>query len=212
MKPLSVIGAMRAELEFLINEKEDLRLGGTDVITCGVGKVNAASVMTEICGEEDGEFSVIVVGTAGGIDPKLKIGDIVISDSAQQHDVDASPLGFKRGDIPFESTSTWKANRDLVTAAQKAAKELSLRHTVGRVLSGDRFITDPKEARWLQRNLHGVCVDMETAAIAQVCHRRNIPWVSIRMISDATNKKSPKDFLRTIALASERCGSIVAAL
>ena len=207
MKNIHVIGAMREELSQLIGRK---KITGTTVHQSGVGKVNAT--MTTMLALEYNPRAVVVIGTAGALDPSLDIGDIVIGHEAQQHDVDVTPLGFARGNIPFERVSCWQADARLVRAAEAACASLSLRTVKGKVLSGDRFVADREEARWLHNELGGSCIEMEGAAVAQVCGKFNMPWLIIRMISDTADTQADSDFPKALELAATRCAQIMGLL
>lgn len=205
---VTVIGAMEAELEGL----RDLPVGdpardGCVVYHAGVGKVNAALAVAGAA--QRGTRCVIVVGTAGALVPALRIGDVVVIDHAVQHDVDASPVGFPRGTIPFEQESAWDADEPLVRIAKRAADDLGFPAVVGSICSGERFIADDAERAWLRDHFHGACIDMETGAIAQACAKLSIPWVGIRIISDGANREAAADFAASLALASDHIACII---
>lgn len=222
---IGIIGAMDEEIKLLrqnIELKEEVvkatitfYLGmfqGKEVVVCksGVGKVNAA-VTTQLLVDIFAVDKIIFTGVAGAIDPELNIGDIVISTSAIQHDIDASALGFKRGEVPmFEYASDFPANSELIAIAEQAAEELKDVKTVkGRILSGDQFIADHKVVEELGKLFEGKCVEMEGAAVAQVAMLNNVPFVIIRSMSDKANGEANVNFTEFTKLASERSFSIV---
>jgi len=130
------------------------------VVLCksGVGKVNAA-VSTQVLIDQYQVDAVIFTGVAGALHPDLDIGDIVISTECQQHDVDASPLGFAPGEIPFQETSVFQADPHLVALAEEASEKASGGKTMkGKILSGDQFISDTERVRKLHERFGGnVC-------------------------------------------------------
>jgi adenosylhomocysteine nucleosidase len=223
-KSIGIIGAMDEEIELCRKNMSDVkefaqagityfqgRLHGKTVILCksGVGKVNA-SICTQILVDHFSVDHVIFTGVAGGVDPDLNIGDIVISEDCRQHDIDASPLGFKRGEIPFATTSVFPAHSDLIQLAYKSGAKLKdVKTVIGRILSGDQFVADKEQVQDLFDEFKGSCVEMEGAAVAQVCHLNQIPFVIIRSLSDKADGSAHVNFLEFTKLAAERSYFIV---
>jgi len=217
MERIDVLGAMDEELAGLrLSALRATALAAqswSDMIAVertGVGKVNATLAVARVHGR--GTRGIISVGTAGALTPGLTIGDVVIVDRAVQHDVDASPVGFPRGTIPFEPTSEWRADTELVRLAAHAAHACGYPTAVGSICSGERFIADDAEKLWLRKHFGGACTDMETGAIAQACAKLDIPWVGIRVISDGADHEAAVDFAASLALASDRIAHIVSGL
>ncbi|MBW7456674.1 5'-methylthioadenosine/adenosylhomocysteine nucleosidase, partial [Paenibacillus sepulcri] len=170
---IGIIGAMVEEIELLHKHVErtgsfdkagityvEGKLHGHDVVFCksGVGKVNAA-VCTQLL-IDAGVDCVLFTGVAGALDPGLNIGDIVVSTSCVQHDMDCRPLGFARGQIPFQETSEWVADDSLVELAASACESLFPgRSMKGKVLSGDQFIASREAVRELHEELGGACTE-----------------------------------------------------
>lgn len=184
---------------------------GRPVVLCksGVGKVNAA-IAAQTLISEFGVGEIIFTGVAGALDPGLDIGDIVVSTDCRYHDMDATPLGFPRGDIPFSPESVFPAEPGLVARALEAARAAHGGKVVaGRILSGDQFIGDPEAARRLREQFGGACVEMEGAAVAHVCRRNGVPFVVIRAMSDRADGSAPDDFAAFIRDASRKTFGIV---
>ncbi|MFS0727730.1 5'-methylthioadenosine/adenosylhomocysteine nucleosidase [Paenibacillus sp. 1P07SE] len=214
---IGIIGAMNEEIELLhkqaVNERVIEKAGivlhegllrGKPVVygKSGVGKVNAA-VCTQVLIDQ-GVDCIWFTGVAGALDPQLEIGDIVISTSSAQHDMDVSPLGFERGVIPFQQLSDFPADARLVEIAVQAAEQLFPgRYRKGRVLSGDQFIASRETVRQLHEEMHGVCTEMEGAALAQVCAMNGIPYVVIRSISDKADGSAHVNFPEFTVKAAE---------
>lgn len=221
---VGIIGAMDEEIELYQKEMTEVdelekaglmyyrgKWMGKDIVLCksGVGKVNAA-ICTQILIDHFKVQSVIFTGVAGGVDPILNIGDIIISTDCLQHDIDASPLGFKRGDIPFAATSVFKANETLIQLAERSAQSVEGVHAVtGRVVSGDQFIADRERVKSLYEQFEAACVEMEGSAVGQVCYLNHVPFVIIRSLSDKADGTAHTNFLEFTALASERSFQIV---
>lgn len=205
---IGVIGAMVEEIELLNKHVEvsDSRvkagityhegtLHGMQIVFCksGVGKVNAAVCTQGLI--DQGVDCVLFTGVAGALDPELEVGDIVISSSSLQHDMDVTPLGFPRGIIPFQEISEFAADERLVQLASEAAElHFSGRYRTGKVLSGDQFIASRETVRVLRDDLGGTCAEMEGAALAQVCVMNGIPYVVIRSMSDKADGGAPDSF------------------
>lgn len=180
-----------------------------------IGKVAAAATVTQLLAAYP-VTRLIFSGVAGGVQHGLSIGDIVIATQLIQHDMDASPI-FPRYEIPLLGKSLFPADpeisKQLTSAASTflhedlgslvAAGELSFfRITAPKVLegviaSGDKFFANAEEVRDLHHRLPNVaCVEMEGAAVAQVCDEYAIPFGVLRTISDSADENSPHDFPR----------------
>lgn len=148
---------------------------------------------------------------AGGIGPGVAVGDVVVADTLLQHDMDASPL-FPRWEVPLTGRSRFPADdalsARLATATARVLREASpaaLRefgvqtprvHT-GLVISGDRFVSSRAEVDTLQAELpDALAVEMEGAAVAQVCHDFGRPFAVLRSISDRADDDAHVDFPR----------------
>lgn len=177
---------------------------------CGVGKVNAA-LTTQILIDRFEVTHIIFTGVAGAVEEQLDVGDIVISTSAMQHDIDASPLGFKKGQIPmYDGSSDFQSDNSLIALAEESSTVCGDRNIVkGRIVSGDQFIADANVVRDLRDTFSAVCVEMEGAAVAQVATLNAIPFVIIRSISDKANGEASMSFSEFTELASEQSRLIV---
>ncbi|OJF17243.1 MAG: 5'-methylthioadenosine/S-adenosylhomocysteine nucleosidase [Bacillaceae bacterium G1] len=182
----------------------------TVVCQCGVGKVNAA-MCTQILIDRFDVEKIVFTGVAGALEPTLDIGDIVISTDCIQHDMDVRPLGFARGMIPFMDQSIFVADPELVALATRAAQEVLAGKQVvqGRILSGDQFVADLDTVGNLYLEFGGACVEMEGAAVAQVCSLNAVPFVIIRSMSDRADKSANVNFLEFVGLAAESSYRIV---
>lgn len=204
-----VFGAMKEELAVL-RERADPRFR-TQIFQTGVGKVNTAIRTARTLSGWPGHRAIFV-GTAGAINPKLRVGDLVISDHTLQHDVDATPLGFAHGEVPFAERSQWSANRRLLEISVHAGNALNIPVNVGPILTGDQFIADPNHAAVLYERFGGFCADWESAAFAQACDDFNVPWVVLRIISDTSDHNSPISFQEFLPIAAQRIADLVLAI
>ncbi|WP_416151515.1 5'-methylthioadenosine/adenosylhomocysteine nucleosidase [Salipaludibacillus sp. HK11] len=224
---LGIIGAMEEEISYFklamtdfIEEKKGYHIFyiGTwhnqkvVMVKSGIGKVNAAMTTQKLI-DYYHITKIIFTGVAGATNPLLDIGDVVISTSCQQHDLDASALGFEKGTIPmYEGTSDFPADSKLIEKAKKSARSIvsqSGKVFEGKVVSGDQFIADREQVKLLHETFDADCVEMEGAAVAQVAHFNEIPYVVIRSISDKADGKASQSFNLTMDEVAKKSSRIV---
>lgn len=186
------------------------RFGKTPVVgvQAGVGKVNAA-----LCAQKMIDYfhpeAIINVGVAGSLSSSLKIGDIVISEDAVQHDFDTTFFYSNRGlDFGFDSLE-FKADPRLVKAAKAAAEAVGIRHQVGRIVSGDLFVSEKEKKEELAERFQGLCCEMEGGSIAQVCVVNKTPFVILRAISDGADEEAEGTYLDFAAFAAEEAFKLI---
>ena len=157
--------------------------GNTLILTqCGIGKVNAAAGAVELIRTYQPDC-IISTGVAGGIDPCLKVMDVVASRQIVYHDVwcgEGNDYGQIQGLPTF-----FQAAPQLVEAALSLNNSQNTKIHAGLICTGDQFITSRTELDIIKGNFpQGLAVDMESCAIAHTCHVYGIPFVSFRIISD----------------------------
>jgi len=181
----SIIVAMESELA-------SLHAVGIDAVCSGIGKVNAAVSATKLILESKPDC-IISTGVAGGMHPSLRVGDIVIGEQVAYHDVWCG-----EGNLPGQVQGCprfFDADPHLLSAAREAAKGAGKgsigERKFGLIASGDQFyLGESEDARILSILPDVLAADMESAAIAQVCHRFGVPFLSIRVISDVHTSAS----------------------
>jgi len=178
------------------------------LVKSGVGKVNAA-MMTQNLINQFSLKGVIVQGVAGAVHPALNVGDLVLGDSHMHHDMDVTALGFHKGEIPFSESHDFPGDAVLLERAKKACEKLGFSYATGRFISGDQFIADPTLIEKLYREFAALAVDMEIAAIAQVCHINQIPFLSAKAISDRADRKANTDFAKFLKSSARRSYQLV---
>jgi adenosylhomocysteine nucleosidase len=225
MKLFGIIGAMEPEVALLKQQLSATRtehignyqfirgqLAGNDVVIVqsGIGKV-AAAVATTLLIDHFKPDCIINTGSAGGFDPELNVGDIAIGTEVRHHDVDA--FGEEYGQVP-QMPAAYSAHPVLVSAAEKTIASLGFCKTKsGLITTGDSFMCDPERiAQTRARFPTMLAVEMEGAAIAQVCHMLNTPFVVIRSLSDIAGKESPVSFDAYLEVASKNSSAMVVAL
>jgi adenosylhomocysteine nucleosidase len=179
-----------------------------------IGKVAAATTAALLV-ERFKVDRIVFTGVAGGIAPGVKRGDVVIADAFLQHDMDASPI-FPRYEVPLYGIDRFVADarltRELEAAVHRALPGTRVHR--GLVVSGDRFVSTTAESLTLQAALpEALAVEMEGAAIAQVCHDCGVPFAAVRTISDRADDEAHGDFVSFIReVASRHSAAIVQAL
>lgn len=220
---IGIIGAIKSEVDTLkeamtIFRKKtkasmefcEGRLGKTDVVIVqsGMGKVNAG-ICAQILVDDFEVTHIINTGVAGSLSNRLDIGDIVISKDAVQHDFTVEAIGFKKGEIPYTGLVSFKADDTLRQKALEAVKTAlpNIRGIEGRICTGDQFISSKEAKDRIIKDFGGICVEMEGAAVAQVCYENHIPYVVLRAISDKADGGAPMsydEFEQTAAMNSSR--------
>lgn len=220
MKPMGIIGAMGLEVELLRDRMEDRKetviaerhfysgkLGGKDVVlVCsGIGKVNAA-LTAQILIDRFDIGAVINTGIAGGTHPGLKVRDVVISDSVAYHDMDPRILALSPPHL-----EEFRADPELAQRAADACKG-RVNCRVGRIATGDQFISDSKVKADIVSRLDPSCVEMEGGAVAHACATNGIPFVIIRCISDNADDEAEMTYDVFEKLAADDAAEIVLAM
>lgn len=228
---IGIIGAMEEEVRLLrasLSGAATTRAGGLEfhrgtlsgkevvLLRCGIGKVNAAVGCALLVDRFAPEF-VVNTGSAGGLGSGLTFGDVVVSDALAQHDVDVTAFGYAPGQVPG-LPAAFPAAAALVERAERAVDELKARGALsgtlsrarGMIASGDLFVHEPAAIASIRARFPAVlAVEMEGAAIAQVCALFAVPFVAIRALSDVAGKESPLKFDEFLPLAARNSSEIV---
>lgn len=221
---IGIIGAMSEEVEMLKNEmyvEEKIDKANmifyhgvllekeVVVVTCGIGKVNAA-VCTQILIDRFRVDKIINVGIAGGLNKDIFPGDIVVADNLVQHDMDVRFFGDPLGQIPRMDTFDFKCDSDLVEKAKQAIEKIrDAKAYTGRILSGDQFISEAEQQKFLGEHFEAYACEMEGASIGQVCYLNSMPFVVIRSISDNAINGTHMDYETFAPLAIRNSVAIV---
>ena len=224
MQLIGIIGAMEPEVALLrqqINDVSSTELGGYTfysgklanmqvvLVQSGIGKV-ASALATALLIQQFKPDAIINTGSAGGFDPELEVGDVVISTEVRHHDVDVTAFGYEIGQVP-QMPAAFSAHPALVQAAEQSIQALGYCKTKkGLIATGDSFICDPARIAVIRQQFPTMlAVEMEGAAIAQVCHMLNTPFVVIRSLSDIAGKESPQSFEAYLDVASKHSSAMV---
>lgn len=188
----------------LINNKEVV------LVECGVGKVNSARTTQILIDTFEIDY-IINVGVAGSLNEKLEIGDILIGKTLVQHDFDITAGGHPKGYISKELGREFFSDDNLINKCEEIIKnELKdINVQMGIIATGDVFCQEIKLKNEIINEFHADCVEMEGAAIAQVCKLCNIPFIAIRSISDKPNGNNSVDFEKYVVSSSKKFSKII---
>ncbi len=223
MKTIGIIGAMPSELkdlrealpkaethtaaqyEFYINSfpQADKRIVS---VCCGIGKVNAAVCTQLLIDLFDADY-VINTGVAGGIAEETKVCDIVVSSDVMHHDLKPPFL-----DNYPPHHSCFEADPLLVSAAVKVCQEKRETYYVGRVVSGEMFVSSSQLKDEIVSEFHPYAVDMESAAIGHCCYRNGVPFLVVRCLSDKADEEGEMSFETFEKIAAAKVAAIVLAV
>jgi adenosylhomocysteine nucleosidase len=218
----------QAALREQLTHSHSLRVAGRDflhghlhgqevVLTlCGIGKVAAAITACALI-ERMKATRILFTGVAGGLGEGVQVGDVVVASELLQHDMDASPI-FPRYEVPLSGRCRFAATPELQAPLVHAASQCLQEEAVllehlrsytgdartprihqGLIVSGDRFVCTEAESVDLRARLpDALAVEMEGAAVAQVCHDHGLPFAVVRTISDRADAKAHGDFARFV--------------
>ena len=223
---IAVVSAMREELHALhadLDEPRIERVAGREfhlgtlhghaalLVLSGIGKVAAATTTALLLDRFEVE-AILFTGVAGGLATGVAVGDVVVADRLLQHDMDASPI-FPRWQVPLTGISHFATDAAWSERLARAASACGHAVHRGLVVSGDRFVCTDAESAALRRALPAaLAVEMEGAAVAQVCANFERPFGVVRTVSDSADDAARVDFPRFIAeVAAEFSRDIVRA-
>ncbi len=219
MKKIGIIGAMPSELVDIraaLPGSEIVKKAGfeyyvnrisadTEVIhVCsGIAKVNAA-VCAQALIDTFSPDAIINAGIAGGMNREIKVCDIVISNEVCPHDLD---LHFLNDYPPY--CGIYAADKKLMELAAKVCDEFGVNHFYGRIVSGEAFISDNTVKQSIQKRLSPYAVDMESAAVGHCAYLNEVPYVSVRCISDNADDEGAMSFDQFEKIAAKRVADVV---
>src|SRR2546425_4640587 len=193
-RPVAVIAALEEEAHALVRRMPrsesvgpHLQIwegDGLVVTVAGVGKVAASMAAQYVC-DVFKPRCMISIGLAGPPDAGARRGRVVVASGAIQHDIDARPLTDTRGMIPGLGIRLLEADSAVTEMLLRAARYKAEDAEAGLVLTGDQIVTSRSVRDGLAREFpEAACIDMETAAVAQVAHQNRVPWSALRVTSD----------------------------
>ena len=207
MNKLAIMGAMKEEIqpllahfsdikvtEFANNKYYEVKYNGLDVVVAysKIGKVFSTLTATTMI-EKFGCDTLLFSGVAGGINPTLKIGDLIVANKLCQHDLDITAFGHPCGFVPgggvFVETST-----KLKDIALEVAKENDIKIIEGVIATGDQFVANEERKNFIQSTFDADALEMEGSSVAVVCDALNVPCLILRAISDTADMDAGFNF------------------
>ena len=207
MTKLAIMGAMEEEItplleyfsdikknEYANNTYYEVKLGDLDVVIAysKIGKVFStltASTMIQKFGCDTLLFS----GVAGGINPELKIGDLIVASKLSQHDLDITAFGHPAGYVPGGEVYV-NTDENLKNIALEVARENGIKIIEGIIATGDQFVCDEKRKEFIETTFNADALEMEGASVAVVCDALNVPCLILRAISDTADMDAGFNF------------------
>jgi len=211
-----ILGALDGEIDATVRgmQRDDVtswngfpihrgRIGGKEVVVAktGVGKSLAAMLCQHLVDTVQ-PARVLFTGLAGAIVGHLEVGDTLIARDCVFHDMDATTLGFKPGEIPYTPYHILRCDDRLVEIASSIVPESGSVH-VGRILTGDQFIASAENRERLAAKFNGDAVEMEGASVGLVSTVNKVPFLLIRTVSDRADGTEGIDFSRFLRFASD---------
>ena len=218
MKTIGIIGAMPSELadlrkdlgeakiekyasyEFFINKFDGKKIIN---VCCGVAKVNSA-IATQILITKFECDCIINTGIAGGMNTDVKVCDIVIASEVMHHDVTTR---FLENYPPY--CGNYPADKNLIEIAQKACDEKGYKYFNGKIVSGEQFISDSVLKAQIVSDFSPHAVDMESASIGHCCFRNDVPFATVRCISDNADDEGEMSYDEFEKIAAKKNAEVV---
>ncbi|WP_300221946.1 5'-methylthioadenosine/adenosylhomocysteine nucleosidase [uncultured Helicobacter sp.] len=175
-----------------------------------IGKVHSALSASSMI-LKFGCEKLIFSGVAGGLNPKLKVGDLIIASKLCQYDVDITAFGHPLGFIPESSVYIYPDSQ-LNAIAQEVAQQKGIALMEGVIASGDSFVASSEKKKWLIKNFQADAVEMEGASVANVCHLLKVPFCILRSISDSADGEADVSFDEFLEHAAQTSADFVEAM
>lgn len=207
MTKLAIMGAMQEEIEPLLAHFKDVNVveyannkfyevsyNGLEIVIAysKIGKVFASLTASTMI-EKFGCDTLLFSGVAGGINPKLQIGDLIIADKLCQHDLDITAFGHPHGFVPGGKVFV-ETTKELRDVAIKVANENNLKVIEGTIATGDQFVHSNERKQFIENRFNADALEMEGASVAVVCDALNVPFFILRAISDTADMDAGFDF------------------
>lgn len=217
---IGIIGAMDEEITIIASEIIDLKeydinnikfykgkIYDKDIVLVksGIGMVNA-SITTTLLFKEFGVDKILFSGVAGSLNRNVNVGDVVIGDSLLEYLFDATEFGYDIGTIPRMDTSIFRSDI-LLNKIKNILKNDNIYY--GKILSGDKFVSNLSEKEKLGEKFNALAVDMESASVAHCAHVLGIEFAIIRSISDSLNSSSVMEYTKFVNLAANNSKNII---
>ncbi len=219
---IAIMGAMVEEItplleklgtykttEYAGNKYYEASYKGVDLVIAysKIGKVFSTLTAT-IMIEKFGAEKLLVSGVAGGINPALKIGDLIAATKLCQHDVDITAFGHPSGFIPEGELFT-KSDAGLLEVAKSVADEMGKELLEGTIATGDQFVASEEKKEWISKTFQADALEMEGASVAVVCAALDVPFFILRAISDTADMDAGFNFDKFLESSAQESATFV---
>ena len=210
---IGIIGAMDEEISVILSEMNNIseyninnikfykgKIYDKDLVLVksGIGMVNSSIITTLLIKEFDVN-KILFSGVAGSLNKNINVGDIVIADSLVEYMFDATEFGYEIGQIPRMENSVFKSE-NLLNKIRDILKKDSIFY--GKILSGDKFVSNLEEKEKIGKKFDALAVDMESAAVAHCAYILGVEFAIIRSISDSLNSDSVMEYAEFVNVAA----------
>ena len=222
MHKLAIMGAMEEEitplLSYFTNVKKisfakntyyEAKYNDIDIVVAHskIGKVFSALTATTMI-EKFGCEMLLFGGVAGGINPNLQIGDLIVAEKLSQHDLDITAFGHPFGYVPGGSVYTYTDSK-LRKIALEVAKNNNIKIIEGIIATGDQFVADEVRKSFIEKTFNADALEMEGASVATVCDSLDIPCLILRAISDTADMNANFNFNEFLQQSADRSASFL---
>jgi adenosylhomocysteine/aminodeoxyfutalosine nucleosidase len=207
MHKIAIMGAMEEEIQPLLKYFSDINIiqyanntyyevkyNNLNIVIAysKIGKVFSSLTATILI--EKFKCNILLFsGVAGGINPKLAIGDLIVANKLCQHDLDITAFGHPHGYVPggdiFIST-----DEKLKNIALDVAKSENIKIIEGIIATGDQFVANKEDKKFIENTFKADALEMEGASVAVVCDALNVPYLILRAISDTADMDAEFNF------------------
>lgn len=223
---LGIIGAMKIEVDAVVAAMQDVssetcggitftsgKIGRTEVVcaVCGIGKVFAAMCAQAMIVRFAPDV-IVNTGVGGSLTPRLSIGDVAVSESVVQYDMDTTAVGDPAGLISGLNLVYIPADENLARTVSGIIRDMGIRCERGVIATGDRFVADAPTKKQIAEAHSAVVCEMEGAAVGQVCAVNGVPFCIIRAVSDNADSGACEDYPSFAARAAKNSAQAVVTL
>ena len=220
MTKLAIMGAMEEEIKPLLSHFTDIKeikyanntyyeckLNDLNIVIAysKIGKVFSTLTASTMIQKFNCD-TLLFSGVAGGINPDLKIGDLIVANKLSQHDLDITAFGHPHGSVPGGDIFV-NTNKELNKIALEVAKENNIKIIEGTIATGVQFVCDEQRKQFIESTFNADALEMEGASVAIVCDALNVPCLILRAISDTADMDAGfnfEEFLDTSAKNSAK--------
>lgn len=219
---IAVMGAMPEEIAPILKKVGDYtttkyaqntyyegKYAGHDLVIAysKIGKVFSTLTATTMI-EKFGAQMLLFSGVAGGINPTLKIGDLIVATALCQHDLDITAFGHPHGFVP-EGAQFIQAEKELISVAGVVAGEMGVSLQEGIIATGDQFIHSEERKNWIAATFNADALEMEGTSVAVVCEALEVPFLILRAISDTADMDASFNFDEFLESSAEESATFI---